>query len=205
MLQFVGGIFVADDDGMGMLLQTTDGPHVVDRLFDAMTEGAGLVVAIHHNHHLLSVHDGADTYCQCGLRNQVDIIIEETTVGDDGICGESLLAGSALQAGAWLVEGDMAVGANAAHEQVDTACCLYGFLIVLTLCFQIFGIAIEDMDVLFFDVDVAEEVVPHEAVVALGMILGEVHVLVHVERNDVLERYLAGLVQGNQLAVHAQR
>ena len=32
MLQFVGGIFVADDDSMGMLLQAADGPHVVDRL-----------------------------------------------------------------------------------------------------------------------------------------------------------------------------
>ena len=50
----------------------------------------------------------------------------------------------------------------------------------------------------------AEEVVPHEAMVALGMILGEVHILVHVERNDVLERHLTGLVQGDQLSVHAQ-
>ena len=39
VLQFVGGIFVADDDGMGMLLQATDGPHVVDGLFDSMTKG----------------------------------------------------------------------------------------------------------------------------------------------------------------------
>ncbi len=106
-----------------MLLKTADGPHVVDRLFNAMTKGTGLVVAIHHDHHLLSVHDGAYTYCQCGLRNQVDIIVEKTTVGDDGIGGEGLLAGATLQAGAWLVEGDMAVGANAAHEQVNTTCC----------------------------------------------------------------------------------
>jgi len=96
VLQFVRSIFGADDDGMGMLLQAADGPHVVDRLFYAMTEGAGLVVAIHHNHHLLSVHDGAYTYCQCGLRNQINIIVEKTTVGDDGIGGEGLLAGKML-------------------------------------------------------------------------------------------------------------
>ena len=98
----------------------------------------------------------------------------------------------------------MAIGANATHKQVDTACGLYGLLVVLALFLQILGIAVEDMDILFLDVDVAEEVVPHEAMVALGMILGEVHILVHVEGNDVLERYLACLVQGDQLAVHAQ-
>jgi len=43
-----------------------------------------------------------------------------------------------------------------------------------------------------------------KAMVALGMILGEVHILVHVERDHVLERYLACLVQGYQLSVHAQ-
>ena len=61
------------------------------------------------------------------------------------------------------------------------------------------------MNILFLDVDVAEEVVPHKAMIALRMFLGEVHILVHVERNDVLERYLACLVQGNQLSVHSQR
>ena len=73
MLQFVGGIFVTNDNGMGMLLQAADGPHVVDRLFYAMAQGAGFIVAIHHNHHLLSVHHCADTYGQSGLRNQINI------------------------------------------------------------------------------------------------------------------------------------
>ena len=51
----------------------------------------------------------------------------------------------------------------------------------------------------------AEEVVLHEAMIALGLILGKVHVLVHVERDGVQERHLACLVKGNQLSVHAQR
>ena len=102
MLQFVGGIFVADDDGMGMLLQAADGPHVVDRLFYTVTKGAGLVVTIHHDHHLLGIHDGANTNGQSGLGNQIDIIIEETTIGDDGIGSQCLLPGATLKDGAWL-------------------------------------------------------------------------------------------------------
>ena len=197
MLQFVGGIFVTNDNGMGMLLQAADGPHVVDGLFYAMTEGAGLVVAIHHNQHLLSVHDGAYTYCQCGLRNQINIIVEKTTVGDDGIGGQCLLAGAALQAGSWLVEGDMAVGTNAPHEEIDTACGLNGFLVVLTLSLQVLGVAVQNMNILFLNINVTKEVVLHKAMVALGVFLGEVHILVHIERDDVLERYLACLVQGD--------
>ena len=102
VLQFVGGIFVADDDGMGMLLQAADGPHVVDRLFYTVTKGAGLVVTIHHDHHLLGIHDGANTNGQSGLGNQIDIIIEETTIGDDGIGSQCLLPGATLKDGAWL-------------------------------------------------------------------------------------------------------
>ena len=80
MFQFVGGIFITNDDCMGMLLQAADGPHVVDWLFDTVTKGAGLVVTIHHDHHLLGIHHRADTNGQSGLGNQVDIIIEEATI-----------------------------------------------------------------------------------------------------------------------------
>ena len=202
MLQFVGGIFVADDDSMGMLLQAADGPHVVDWLFYSMAEGTGFIMAIHHDHHLLCIHYCANTYCKSRLWNQIYIIVKETAVSNDGIGGKGLLAGTALQAGAWLVEGNMSIRTNATHEQVNTACILNSFLIVLALCLQILGIAIENMDIFFLNVDMAEEVVPHEAVVALGMILGEIHILVHVESNHVLERHLASLVQGDQLSVH---
>ena len=205
MLQFIGCIFVTNNDCVWMLLQAADSPHVVDGFFDSMTKGTGLIMAIHHNHHLFGIHDGTDTNGQSGLGNEIDIIIEETTIGNHSIGGEGLLAGAALETGAWLIEGDMAIGANASHKEVYATCCLNGFLVVLALCFQILGIAIEDMDILFLNVDVAEEVVPHEGVVTLGMFLGEVYVLVHIERDDVLEGHLAGLVQGNQFTVHAER
>lgn len=99
----------------------------------------------------------------------------------------------------------MSVLADAAHEQVDAAGFEDGGLIVGTLLDQILGIAVQDVDVLGLDVDVAEEVVPHERVVALGVILGQAHIFVHVERDDVAERYFAGLVAADQLLVGLQR
>ena len=114
--------------------QAADGPHVVDWLFYSMAEGTGFIMAIHHDHYLLGIHHCADTDSQSSLGDQIDIIVEETTIGNHCICGQCLLPGTALQTGAWLVEGNMAIGANAAHEQVDASCSLYGFLVVLALC-----------------------------------------------------------------------
>ena len=75
---------------------------MVNWLFYTVTKGAGLVVTIHHNHHLLGIHDGTYTNCQSCLGNQIDIIVEETTVGDDGIGSQCLLLGATLKDGAWL-------------------------------------------------------------------------------------------------------
>ena len=204
-LELTTSSIVSNDDSMGVQLKAADGPHMVDTFLNTVLQGTGLVVAIHHDHHLLGIHDGSYTNGQSGLGDFVDVVVKKTTVGDDGIGGEGLLTGAARQTGAGLIEGDMSVGAYATHEEVDASCCLNGFLVVLALCLQVLGIAIEDMDVLFLNVDVVEEVVPHEAMIAFGVLFGEVHVLVHVERDHVLERYLAGLVHGNQFSVHSQR
>ena len=203
-LELAAGGLVGDNDGVGMELQAADGPHVVDAFLDAVLEGAGLAMAIDHDHHLLSVHHGADADGEGGLGDLVHVVVEEAAVGDDGVGGEGLLAGAAGKAGAGLVEGDVAVGADAAHEEVDAAGGGDGLFIVLALGLDVGGVAVEDMDVLLLDVDVAEEVVPHEGVVTLGVLLGEVDVLVHVEGDDVPEGDLAGLVEGDQFPVHSQ-
>ena len=189
---------------MGVQLETTDGPHVVDSFLDSVLEGAGFVVAVDHDHHFLGVHHSTYADGQCGLGHEVHVVVEETAVGYDGVGGQRLLAGAALEAGSRLVEGDVAVGAYAAHEEVDASCLGDGFLVVLALCHKVLGVAVEDMHVLFLDVDMTEEVVPHEGVVALGMFLGEVDILVHVEGDDVLERDFTCLVEGDEFAVHSQ-
>ena len=84
------------------MLQAADGPHVVNWLFYSMVGGTGFIMAIHHDHHLLCIHDCANTNGQSGLGNQIDIIIEETTIGDDGIGSQCLLPGATLKDGAWL-------------------------------------------------------------------------------------------------------
>ena len=147
--QFSTCRIICHDNSMGMHLQATDSPHMVHGLLDAMTKGAGLIVTIHHNHHLLGIHHCTYSDSKGCFWNQIYVIIKETAVGNNCISSQSFLTGTALKAGTWLIESDMTVGANATHEEVNAACGLNGFLIVLALCLKVLGIAIEDMDILF--------------------------------------------------------
>ena len=48
-----------------------------------------------------------------------------------------------------------------------------------------------------------EEIVVHEVPVALVMLMGQAHVLVHIEGDDVGKRELPGLIHAHELLVHA--
>jgi len=98
----------------------------------------------------------------------------------------------------------MTIRTDTTQEEVDTT---YGedrFLVGSALGLEVGGITVEDVYVLLLDVDVAEEVLPHEGVVALGMILGDTYVLIHIEGDDVLKGYAPGLMSCHQGTIHAE-
>ena len=188
---------------MAVSLESTDGPSLADGTFDGSLQGARLSVAIDENHHLAGIHHSSHTHGQRRLGHLVHVVIEEARVGDDGIGGERLLARAAGQRRERLVEGDVAVGADAADEQVDAACLGNHFLVVLALSIQVLCITVQNMDILLRTVDVVEKISGHERVVALGMLLGQAHIFVHVERQHVLERHATFLASLHKVAIHA--
>ena len=99
----------------------------------------------------------------------------------------------------------MAIGANAAHEEVDAAVALDLLLVAGTFGLEVFSVAVQDVDIFLLDVDMTEEVVPHEAVVALGMVLRDADIFVHVEGDHILEGDLAFLVKFHQFLIGADR
>ena len=204
VLQFIGGSFVADDDGMGVHLQGADGPLLADAELDGMCQRACLVVAIGYDEHFLGIHHSANTDGEGCLGHLVYIVVEETAVGDDGVCRQALHAGAALQGAEGLVEGDVTIGANAAHEEVNAAGILDGLLVGSALGSQILGIAVQDVHVLLLDVNVREEVGPHEAMVALGVLFGQTYIFVHVKGDDILEADLTSLVELDEVLVQTQ-
>ena len=88
-------------------------------------------------------------------------------------------------------------------EQIDTTGLSNHLLVVLAFSYEVRGITIEDVDVLLRTVDMVEEVTGHESMVALGMGLGQTNILIHVEGDDILERYLTGTIGLNEGIVHA--
>ena len=60
----------------------------IDLFMGGVGQCAGLAVAVGENHHLTAVHDSADAHRQSSLRHFVDVVFEETGVGDDGIGGQ---------------------------------------------------------------------------------------------------------------------
>lgn len=72
----------------------------------------------------------------------------------------------------------MPVRSNAAQEEVDPTVGLDSSLVGHALGFQVWGVAIEDVDVLRVDVDVREEVLVHERMIGLWVFAGNTNVLI---------------------------
>ena len=205
VLDFLRGSFIADDDAVGMFLQGTDGPPVGDRTFDGSLQSAALGMSITEYEHFTSIHDSANTHCECGGRHIFWTSAEEAAVGYARIGGEGLLTGAALQAAARLVEGDVTVGADAANKEVNATGFLDHLLVVGAFSSEILGVAIQDVDILAGDVNVIKEIGGHEAMIAFGMAFRQTNILVHVESENVLEGDTTRFVGLNEGTVHANR
>lgn len=128
---------------------------------------------------------------------------------------QRLHTGTRAERGAGLVEGDVAVRTNAAEEEFDPSVTLNLGFVVGALDEEIRGVSVENMNILrtrretdiipLRDINVLEKISVHEGVIALGVVHGEVDVLVHVEGHHVLEGDLLVLVRLHQSLIHADR
>jgi hypothetical protein len=72
----------------------------------------------------------------------------------------------------------VAVGSDATEEEVNSAvgfdCCFVGY----AFGFEIWCVAVQDVDVFWVDVDVGEEMIVHECVVGFGVLAGDPNVFI---------------------------
>ena len=99
----------------------------------------------------------------------------------------------------------MSVLADSAEEQVDSSGSHDGLLVILALFGEIRSVAVEDVDVAGRNVHLVEQILVHEAVVALRMALRKPYIFIHVECDDILEGDLSGLVHSDELGIDIQR
>ena len=99
----------------------------------------------------------------------------------------------------------MAVPSDPQDLQIDPATFDDPLLVPLAERLVIIGRSGGDVDVLLGDVDVLEQILVHEVVVALRMPLRQTHVLVQVEGGDLREIQALILVESHQFLIQPQR
>lgn len=188
-----------------MVLQGGHGVLVGDGAFDGLSDRTGLLGAESEDNNLLGGEDGRDTYGHRLLGNEIDVTAEEAGIHAYGVVGEGDHAGTALQGREGFVECDVAVFADSSEEEVESSGLDYLLFVGSALGREVGSVAVEDMDVCAGDVDMVEEVAVHEAVIALRMLDGQAHVLIHIESDHVLEAELAGLDFADEFGVYLER
>src|SRR5207249_3503326 len=149
------------------------------------------------------IENGADAHGD-GVHRHVLPALEEPRVVIDGLFGQRLEPRARAQRARRLVEGDVAVGADAQDLQVDPAAFRDTLLVPFAEGGVVTGRPGGNIDVLPRDVHVLEEVLVHEVVVALRVTRRQAHVLVEIERGHAREVELLLLVQSHQLLIQAQ-
>ena len=107
------------------------------------------------------------------------------------------------EAGVRLVEADVAVVADAQQLQVGVAGLLDDAVVLGARGLGVGVGAVRHMGVCLVDVDVIEQVLLHEVVVALGVIVGQATVLVQVVGAHLGEVQVAGLVGLDEVLIGA--
>lgn len=79
---------------MRVKLERRDCPHLADAVFHALLQGTGLVVSVDKEQDALGSHDSADAHRERSLGDLVDVVAEETGIGDDGVLSEGFHAGA---------------------------------------------------------------------------------------------------------------
>ena len=188
-----------------MKLQCRQCPLVVVATLDSVTQSTRLLASRSQDKHLTGIHNSTDTYGESLGRYLRDIATKEARIHGNSVGREGLDACTRLERREGLVEGDMAILAYATHKEVDATRCNDSSLVGSTLRNEILGITVEDVYILLADIHMAEEVVPHKRVVALGVLLGKTYILIHIKGHYILERHLASLMQADKLTVGLQR
>lgn len=88
------------------------------------------------------------------LGNLGHVSAKEPGISDDGVLVEGLDPGPGEQRGPGLIEGNVAIGSNASDKELDATGFLNQFLITFTLCIEVSSVAIQDVSVIWVNVDV---------------------------------------------------
>ena len=181
-----GGGAIDVERGVGVALQERRGDLVVDLALDRAADDRGLVLAGGENHDLAGLEDRGDAHRD---RLAGHVLLAEEVGG--GVLPRHQVErdqpGPALGAGARLVEADVARAPDAEELEVDAAGGADRLLVAPDRGLGLVArqVAARDVHVGPRDVELGEEILPHEAMVGVDALRVHRVVLVQVERDHV--------------------
>ena len=187
-----------------MELQHGSGDVRGDRPAAGFVKDLRLALAVGDQEDLFGLHDALDAHGVSLFRHVVDGL-EEPGVGLDGLGVQIHAVGAFFELVSRLVEADVSGQADAQQLDVHAAHGIHHGVIPGALFRSVRLGAVGDVGVGGIDIDVLEEVLPHEVSVALVVILGQAHVLVQVHGSDLGEVQIPGFIAFDQLGVQPQR
>ena len=189
-----------------MHLERAASPLLAHIALDRLSQSACLIVAVDQDDNFLSVCDSADTYGQSVSRNLLRIIVKESGVDNACVRCQCAKAGAGCKGCERLVESEMSVNTDTAHEEVDAAVGSDFSFVARALCFRVLSEAVKNVDVLRLHIyKMIEEIIVHEIPVALVMLARETYIFVHVECDDICKTHFAGLIHADKLLINADR
>ena len=126
---------------------------MVHAALDRLAERERLALASDDDDDLARVEHGLDADGEGHARDLGDVVPEEARVGEDGVVRERLDARAALERRAGLVERDVPVLADPSEEELNAAVGFDLRLVRVALRDQVFGVAVQDVDLRRRDVD----------------------------------------------------
>lgn len=138
---------------------------------EAVPDGLRLVRAAGDQQNPLGLHNGLHTH---GVRlpGHLRLVFKEAGVGGDGALRQGHLMGTAGKAAVRLVEADVSVAADAQQLEIDAVMLLNDPVIPGALQSAVGLGAVRQEASVRRDIDMVEQILPHEAAVALGMLPG---------------------------------
>ena len=199
-----GRIFVEDHGGARVELQRGAGANRGERAFDHVFDGADFGGAEGEQQAASRVENGADAHRERVLRHRVEGT-EDGAIIAECLFGEDLDPRARTQRAGGFVETDVAVAAEAEELDVDPAGVENALFVTAALGVKIGRRAVGHVGALWVDVDVAEEIFPHEIPVGLVVRAGEADILVEVKGRHAAEIEPFVAVETDEFLIEAER
>ena len=174
-----------------------------DFAFDWSFDNISFALGPCHDDDFFSLLDCVDTHGNCCLGYIIDSLEGLWSVSS-GEPVEINEPGATVDGRRWLVESDVSSPSNAKNLNINSAKRLDFLFIIFTELRHLssFDFSVWNVDVLFGNVDMLEEIVPHVKIIWFRVVVQDGVIFIEIKSNHVLEWKSFFFVESYQLSVN---